>query len=256
VIVKEFSEHKQLIQPGEMLRKLKAFSWLSSPQLTGLASEINVADFKRHEVVLDENQLSNGANILLNGVAKISCLNARGERVILALLAPGPIPEFPLELGSPWRFQCEAHSHCMLGSVSWDRFNAITLNAPQSAFREYHQNSLKLWYRLLMRSSSFLRLALHERIGMTLLELCSDFGIEEARGTLLRVAFSHNVLANLVGASRPRVTEHLAQLERDNLVSRQGRQLVVREAQLGDSMSIRGPIPHSGPSRLAQHANG
>src|ERR1700682_3467685 len=41
--------------------------------------------------------------------------------------------------------------------------------------------------------------------------LCSDFGIEDSRGTLLRVVFGHRDLASLVGASRPRVTEHLAQ---------------------------------------------
>ena len=33
-------------------------------------------------------------------------------------------------------------------------------------------------------------------------------------------------IADLVGASRPRVTEHLAELERERFVIRQGRQLV------------------------------
>ena len=73
---------------------------------------------------------------------------------------------------------------------------------------------------------------------MMLLELCSDFGIEDSRGTLLRVAFSQSDLASLVGASRPRVSEHLAQLEREHLVFRQGRQLVVNVGQLGNSMGI------------------
>ena len=44
----------------------------------------------------------------------------------------------------------------------------------------------------------------------------------------LRVSFSHQDFADLVGASRPRVTEHLAQLEREHLIIRQGRQLIVR----------------------------
>ena len=78
---------------------------------------------------------------------------------------------------------------------------------------------------LLLRSSGFLNLGLHQRIAITLLELSSDFGIKESRGTLLR-AFSHRDIAELVGASRPRVTEHLAQLEREHLVIRQGRQLL------------------------------
>jgi CRP-like cAMP-binding protein len=87
---------------------------------------------------------------------------------------------------------------------------------------------LQQWYRLLLRSSSFLNLDLHERIAITLLELASDFGIEESRGALLRASFSHQDIADLVGASRPRVTEHLAQLEREHLVIRQGRRLIVR----------------------------
>jgi len=95
--------------------------------------------------------------------------------------------------------------------------------APESAFRQFHRNDLKQWYRLLLRSSSFLNLGLHERIAIALLELCADFGIEESRGTLLRVSFSHKDIANLVGASRPRVTEHLARLEREKFVIRQGR---------------------------------
>lgn len=238
MVVKVLSEHKHVTKSDELLSRLKAFSWLSFAQLTGLASELKVTNFKRNQVVLDEVDLSAEANILLSGVAKISCLNARSQRVTVALLAPGPIPEFPSQSVSPWHFRCEAYSDCRLGSVSWERFNAITENAPQATFREFHQNNLKLWYRLLMRGSSFLGLGLRERLGITLLELCSDFGVEESRGTLLRVSFSHQDIAYLVGASRPRVTEHLAQLEREHLVIRQGRQLIVRADKIGIGIGL------------------
>jgi DNA-binding FadR family transcriptional regulator len=69
--------------------------------------------------------------------------------------------------------------------------------------------------------------------------LCTDFGIADSRGTLLRIAISHGHLANLVGASRPRITEHLARLERDGLLIRQGHQLIVRADALEGSMSRR-----------------
>jgi CRP/FNR family transcriptional regulator, cyclic AMP receptor protein len=234
--MRELSVHKHVTKPIELLSRLKAFSWLSFGQLAGLASELNAANFKRSQVVLEEVDLSIGANILLSGVAKISCLNGRSERVTVALLAPGPLPEFPSQFASPWHFQCEAYSDCRLGSVSWDRFNAITVNAPQTAFREFHQNNLKLWYRLMMRGSSFLGLGLRERLGMTLLELCSDFGVKESRGTLLRVPFSHQDFADLVGATRSRVTEHLALLEREHMVIRQGRQLIVCTGRIGTTV--------------------
>jgi len=42
----------------------------------------------------------------------------------------------------------------------------------------------------------------------------------------------HRDLAELVGASRPRVTEYLVLFEREHLVSRNGRQLVVKRDRL------------------------
>ena len=92
---------------------------------------------------------------------------------------------------------------------------------------------MQQWYRVLLRNSGFLNLDLHERIAITLLELSSTFGIKESRGTLLSACFSHQDIADLVGASRPRVTEHLAQLERERLIIRQGRQIIVREDKIG-----------------------
>jgi len=221
----------------DRLSRLKALSWLSPSELALLVSVLALANFKRHTVIMRDAALAEDAHILLTGIARITCLNARNERVTVAMLPPGPIPEFPALPLSQSSFQCEAYNDCRVGTVSWDDFDGITANDRESASKRFHRNDLKQWYRLLLRSSSFLNLGLHERIAIALLELCSDFGIEEARGTLLRVSFSHKDIANLVGASRPRVTEHLLRLEREKFLIRQGRQMVVRVAKLFDSMN-------------------
>jgi CRP-like cAMP-binding protein len=232
------NEHKPVRETDlDRLTRLKTLSWLSASELTLLVGALALANYKAREVILREAALAQDAHILLSGIARITCLNARKERVTVAMLAPGPIPEFPALPLSQSDFRCEAYNNCRVGSLSWNDFNAVTENAPMSAFKQFHDNDLKQWYRLLLRSSSFLNLSLHERIAITLLELCSDFGIEESRGTLLRVPFGHKDIANLVGASRPRVTEHLAQLEREKLVIRQGRQMVVKVAKLSDSLA-------------------
>jgi CRP-like cAMP-binding protein len=225
----------------DRLSRLKALSWLSQSELHLLAGALALANYKRHSVILREAALAQDAHILLAGIARITCRNARNERVTVAMLAPGPIPEFPSLPISQAGFQCEAYNDCRVGSVSWVEFDGITGHSTESAFKQFHRNDLKQWYRLLLRSSSFLNLGLHERIAIALLELCADFGIEESRGTLLRVSFSHKDIANLVGASRPRVTEHLARLEREKFVIRQGRQMVVQVAKLFDSMNAKAP---------------
>jgi len=211
-------------------------SWLSPSELKLLASALSLSNYQPHALILRDFALAQGAHILISGIARITCRTPRNQRVTVALLAPGPIPEFPALPLSQSGFQCEAYNDCRVGTVSWADFGGITPKAPHSAFRQFHGNDLKQWYRLLLRSSSFLNLSLHERIAIALLELCSDFGVEESRGTLLRVAFSHKDIANLVGATRPRVSEHLAQLEREKFVIRQGRQMVVQVAKLLDSL--------------------
>jgi CRP-like cAMP-binding protein len=221
----------------DKLSRLKALSWLSDSELRLLVGRLELANFKRPEIIVSQVALASEAHILLKGIARITCQNARGKRITIALLAPGPIPEFPSLPLSRFDFRCEAYSDCRVGNLSWNDFNGITVHSSESAFKKFHENDLQQWYRLLLRNSGFLNLGLRERIAITLLELSSDFGIKESRGTLLRASFSHRDIADLVGASRPRVTEHLAQLERDHLVIRLGRQLIVHVDEIRHSQN-------------------
>lgn len=223
----------------DRLSRLKALAWLSTAELTLLLGALAIANFGRHEIIFREAALASEAHILLAGIARITCLNARGERVTVAMLAPGPIPEFPSWPTSRFNFECVAYKDCRVGSLSHDEFDAIGMHTSESVSRRLHENDLKQWYRLLLRGSGYLIPALRERVALALLELCSDFGVQESRGTLLRESFSHQDIAELVGASRPRVTEHLAQLEHDSFVVRQGRQIIVRVGELSEALAAR-----------------
>ena len=220
----------------DLLNRLKPLSFLSPDALRELASGLNSANFRRREVILPEEALAAGVHILLRGVAKITCLSQAGQRLTIALLAPGPIPQF---VSLPVRrrdFRCEAHSDCRVGSLSWDQFDVITRAVPQSALRKFYENNLMQWYRFFAEG-----LDLRERLLVTLLQLCSDFGVTESRGTLLRVSISQKDLAGLVGGSRPRVTEHLAEFVREHLLIRQGRQMIVRLDMIESSTSVPAP---------------
>ena len=222
----------------DLLKRLKSLSFLSAVELGELARSLRSVNFHRGEVILREEVLAGGVHILLGGVAKITCLNGRNERVTVALLAPGPIPEFLSSPVSQWHFRCEAYRHCRIARIGWDQFDLITKASPHSALRTFHENNLMQWYRW---SLNFLGLDLRERLVFTLRQLCTSFGIEESRGTLLRIPVSQKDLADLIGASRPRVTEHLAELEREHLLIRQGHQLIVCLDKIKNSTDA--PLP-------------
>jgi signal-transduction protein with cAMP-binding, CBS, and nucleotidyltransferase domain len=130
----------------DLLNRLKHLSCLSADALRELASGLDSANFQRREVILAEEALATGVHILLKGVAKITCVNRCGQRVTVALLAPGPIPEFPSLAVSRWHFRCEAYTDCRFGNLDWDRFDIITRAVPQSALRKFHENNLMQWY--------------------------------------------------------------------------------------------------------------
>ncbi len=213
-------------------------SWLSNAELKVMLGVLVVGVFTPPQVILPRAVLEPEVYILMAGIVRVTGLNAHGVRITIALHAPGPIPEFP---PSPqlerFDFRCEAYTDCRIGSIHWSDFDGITPQGAERAFTKFRENDLQHSYRLLLRSSGLLKIDLHDRVAHTLLELCSDFGVEESRGTLLRQPFSHQDIADLVGATRPRVTEHLAQLERDGLVIRQGRYFIVRVEELSQSLT-------------------
>ena len=85
-----------------------------------------------------------------------------------------------------------------------------------------------------------------------ILELSGNFKIHDGQGVRLTVPARHKDIAELVGASRPRVTERLALFERKLLIVRYGRQLIVRRDRLDNFLAQR----HSSASRYEFHLNG
>jgi CRP/FNR family transcriptional regulator len=70
------------------------------------------------------------------------------------------------------------------------------------------------------------------RLVHLLLKLAGILGKETPQGTLITVPITHEAMANMVGASRVRVTSTLNQLEREGLLFKQGRRLVVQTEAL------------------------
>jgi CRP-like cAMP-binding protein len=239
----------------DKLNGIAVLSWLSAAKVKPAALEFS--DFPKSTVIFSDRDRADEVRFLLRGIARITCQNAESDRFTIALIAPGPIPAFP-SLPLWMDVRCEAYINCRVGSLRRKLFDEVTVNSPKSVFEQLHQNDLRQCHRLLLRTSGLFKLDLYARVAMTMLELSSDFGIPESRGMLLSEFFSHRLIAELVGASRARVTEHLAQLECDNLISRQHRRFIVRveeiRALIGSPTFVRdrleGPLRRNALARM------
>lgn len=215
------------------LRGLKNLSWLTPRRLSRLADALKVSGVEKSGIVFDRKRSPEFAYVLLSGVARISCRNRKGDRTLVIMIAPGMIPSVPPSVtGIRYGFRCEAVTDCQIGTVALMTFIEIALGVSSANFKRMAASYAGRWDLVQLRCSNFMSCTLKERVALILLELCENFGVREKQGMRLTVPARHKDIAELVGASRPRVTEHLASFERKEMILRDGRDLVVRRDRL------------------------
>jgi len=221
------------------LRGLKNISWLTSRQLNRLADALTTSRVAKHGIICDENHSPESAYLLLSGVARITCRNRKGERTVVIMVAPGMIPGFPPPVsGIRYSFRCEVVTECQIGAVALETFIEIALGIASADFKRMAASYSGRWDLVQLRCANFMNCTLEERVALILLELSDNFGVHDKKGVRLTVPTRHQDLAELVGASRPRVTEYLALLEREQLIVRDGRQLIVRRDHLESFLAL------------------
>ena len=215
------------------LKGLKNLCWLRAPQLSKLAKALTVSWAEGREIIFNGGDSPDTAYILLSGVARITCRNHKGRRAVLAMLAPGMIPSFPPPVvGINCNFRCEAVTNCQVGTIDWSVFVEICLGTGAADFKRLAANYVGRWDLVQLRCSNFMNCTLAERLALLLLELSDDFGVRNALGMRLAVNARHKDLAELLGASRPRVSEYLLEFEHRGFIARRDRQLIVKRDRL------------------------
>jgi len=212
---------------ANFLGRLRNLSWLNRDQLQGLAQSLTPIRRKKRETIFYEGEASDQVYILLSGVAKLSLLN-REERVLVGLVGPGEVFGVSSLLPNATRpFRCDAFSDCIVGVGSPSTLVEVMLGVPLERFSRMLEVTVGRWWAMLQRYTNYQGLSVRERLADALLELGTKFGAEEARGVLLTLKLTHFDLAELVGASRQRTTEHLIEFENERMIIRDGRRMII-----------------------------
>ena len=221
------------------LRRLRALPWASDRQLEQLLTHMSLQRVERRTPLFTEGAQSDVLYLLVSGVVKLSLRGLEGEDVLVSLICPG---EFfgitALMPGMQRAFRSEAFSDCWVGTVLADTFVTTLLGVPFADFSALMGTTVNRWFNLLYRYAHFQGLGLRQRLAMALLELAQKFGVQDARGTILILQLTHEDLADLIGASRQKVTEHMRELERQQLILHDGRKLIVLPQRLQELVGL------------------
>ncbi len=225
--------HPETLSSFDLLGRLKGLSWLSAAQLKELDAAMAVRNVKRGGVIFQElGRPSADVHILLAGAAQLNHLNGEGPRVV-AMMMPGVIfrlPQMPPQVGH--NFEWVALHDCRVGRLPIERYVAITLGVDYDAYARVAEPTESRIGRILARYPSFIGFALLQRVAVALIELAVEFGVQNHRGVVLGIVPTHKQLADLVGASRPKVSEIMNDLQRRKALSRDGRKLTVAMKRL------------------------
>ena len=213
---------------SKLLRRIHDFDWLSGVQLNRLSASMSVDDVEKRHVIFKERGVASDIHILLSGAAQLIDLNSAGERTIVAIVSRGILFDAPaLPSAVAHRFQWEAFRACrvaclslntLLGSLAADQSEQVV-----GLFEKKFTGSSRMFGRY----PAFVGLGLSRRLAIVLLELGAEFGVCDARGTILGITLTHQMLAEMIGASRSRVWAAMNSLNREGMILCEHRQVVL-----------------------------
>ena len=216
------------------LRQLKNLASFSAIQLEQLASNLFIKTFEKNEIVFDQDGEARFIYLLLAGIVRVSYINSHQRQTIVSLLPAGEF--FGIDSLIPqarYAFRCEAFDDCRIGSIKPQAFVEIFLGSPYDNFLRWYTATIHPGRNAYVHCIKGIGLDLRHRLALELLNLADRFGTSVPRGVFITVNISHEFLAAIVGASRQQVTEYLNSFDREKIIFREGRRIIVNIEKLG-----------------------
>jgi CRP-like cAMP-binding protein len=219
-------ELKAPIQLAE-LRTLERLRWLAPARLEILGRHMRAMHVSKDEVLYRPGQSAKHLYCVLQGTVGLSLFASEGRLLELAVLARGEFfGETALVRG--WRrvSQAVALQDARVGRIEAHALVTEVCGLPWEIFTGLAETVLKPLFLLSLRRSLFLMEELPDRVALALWEYAGHPEAQRSRG-LLPSTLTHEQVAAVVGASRPRVSLALKELERAGLFVREGKRIRV-----------------------------
>ena len=196
--------------------------------------------FPRETTIFRQDDEADALCVLRDGIVKIVNLSEAGTDQILHILRPGDIFGELILLPEPRPLTAVAMTDAVVAVLP--RTALLELFAVSPAFTLGYLRLLSRRLHEMERAFSALIHAWpHRRLAKELLHLAEDMGDETPKGTRLSLRLTHEVLANLIGASRETVTLLIRKFEETGLLHREGRELFLNRDRLAEYL---------GPARI------
>lgn len=216
---------------GKLLQQTKGLASFSLPKLDALAARLTVRSIEKHEIIFEQDRKSDSVYLLLSGVVQILYLHNDCETVV-ALVPEGELFGLDAIANTTYPFRAVAYENCVAAAIKTKTLVECLLGAPYESYLNWHRATVAPLRMAHVHCVKGISLDLRKRLARELDHLADRFGKPHERGVRIDLKISHEVLAAIVGASRQQVTEYLNQFDRDKIIAREGRRIIIDRAKL------------------------
>ena len=169
--------------------------------------------------------------VLRSGLVKLSHVSEDGQESILRVFGPGDVFGELLLAVRARPFLATALTSCTVTVVPGKTFLQLLSMIPRIGFNFIGVLSRHLAEMALDRGQASHKWSF-DRLALTLLKLSKAHGEEKGAGTAITLPLTHQILADMIGASRETVTRRLGRLKHLGVVTQRDRTLIIQEARL------------------------
>lgn len=185
--------------------------------------------YKKGEIILKPGERRTGVTFMKKGYARVYTLSKEGKETTLPMFKP--------------LFYCSL-LNCLVDRGNNFYFEALTgvevWKAPRDEFMEFVKKNDDLYQTLtkvLIKELASLACGIQNlisgdaksKVAALIYSMASNFGTEKDGKVKIKFAVPHRIMAGMVGLTRETVTLQILKMEKEGLLNKEGRFLVVEE---------------------------
>ena len=212
------------------LRKVPVLAELGTDVLARLAERVELREVGRREVVYLPGDPGSTVFFVNGGRIKVSKVTRDGKSLTLAYCGPPEMfGEACLIDGGPRVEMAEAVENAVLTAIDRSDFERLLQLHPLLGLattklmllrRRELENKLEA---LVFRDVT-------SKLAELLMKLAGEYGIDDARGTMVALKITHQELANLIGSTRETVSLTLSTFKKRRLIVTEGRKVIIHDS--------------------------
>lgn len=201
---------------------------LTATAIEQLVRSAQIGHWRKGQTIFSPEDTADFVNFLVAGVVKVNCPSGAGT-VCVQLIRPGQFfgLNWYLDKDQPRMFSASAHTDATVAIITSEMMADLVTTSPAPAVLQIVSFSWRVLSRLLYEKCSLLGLRLDERLLHELAVLARDFGRDTDAGRIIDLPLTHADLGEFALGSRANVARAMKRFEREGLVSKQGRHLVL-----------------------------